>query len=174
MVHSVELLFDDDTEAAVRQVWQDLADAGIRSLAGHTSPTNRPHVTLTVSEHLDDAVDESLRTLLSRLPLPCMIGAPMLFGSPRALTLVRLLVPSAELLDLHAETHRVARPYMPNGPLPHADPGRWTPHVTLARRVPADLLATAIGLRRVTRDIRGTALALRHWDGNAKVVDPIE
>ena len=30
MAHSVELLFDDDTEAAVRLVWADLAEAGIR------------------------------------------------------------------------------------------------------------------------------------------------
>lgn len=173
MVHSVELLFDADTEAALRQVWQDLADAGVRSLASHTSPTNRPHVTLTVAERLDDTVDDALHPLLERLPLPCVIGAPMLFGSARALTLVRLLVPSTELLDLHAETDRVARRHMTDGPLPHAEPGHWTPHVTLARRMPPEALGTAMGLRRVTRDIHGAAVALRHWDGNAKVVHPI-
>ncbi|BBX16697.1 hypothetical protein CRI77_03095 [Mycolicibacterium duvalii] len=173
MVHSVELLFDADTDAAVRQVWSDLAEAGIRSLAGHRSPTNRPHVTLTVAEHLDDTVDSALRPVLDRLPLPCVIGAPMLFGAGRAVTLVRLVVPSAPLLDLHAETHRLTVPHMPKGPLPHADPGHWTPHVTLARRVPADRLGTAVGLPRVNRDIRGTAVALRHWDGDAKVVHPI-
>lgn len=173
MVHSVELLFDDETEAAVRQVWQDLADAGIRSLASHPSPTNRPHVTLTVAERLDDAVDDALRPLLGRLPLPCEVGAPMLFGSGRSFTLVRLLVPTAGLLELHAETHRLTRPHMPTGPMPHADPGHWTPHVTLARRVPPDLLGPALAQHRVTRDIRGTAVAVRHWNGNAKVVHPI-
>lgn len=173
MVHSVELLFDADTEAAVRQVWRDLAEAGIRSLSGHRSPTNRPHATLTVAENLEDAVDDALRPVLNRLPLPCIIGAPMLFGAGRTVTLVRLVVPSAELLDLHAETHRLASAHMPKGPLPHGDPGQWTPHVTLARRVPVQQLGTVFGLRRVSRDIHGTAVALRHWDGNEKVVHPI-
>ena len=36
MVHSVELVFDADTEAVVRQIWDDLRDAGIRQ------PGSRP------------------------------------------------------------------------------------------------------------------------------------
>jgi hypothetical protein len=173
MVHSVELLFDAETDAAVRQVWDDLADAGIRSLAAHRSPTNRPHVTLTVAENLDDGVDEALRPVLDRLPLACVLGAPMLFGSGASVTLVRLVIPSAELLALHAEVHRASLPHMVAGPLPHADPGRWTPHVTLARRVPLDLLSTALGVDAVSREIPATAVGVRHWDGDAKVVHAI-
>ncbi len=105
MVHSVELLFDDETDAAMRRIWDDLTDAGVRSLAGSTSPSNRPHVTLTVADHMDDAVDDALRPLLGMLPLPCTIGAPMLFGSG-PFTLVRLVVPSAELLALQADSAR--------------------------------------------------------------------
>ncbi|TFV60715.1 2'-5' RNA ligase family protein [Mycobacterium sp. PS03-16] len=173
MVHSVELLFDPDTDAAVRGLWNELAQAGIRSQAGHRSPTNRPHATLTVAEDMADAVDDALRPLLARLPLPCAIGAPMLFGGGRAVTLVRLLVPSAELLDLHAEVHRVTRPHMPAGPLPHSDPGQWTPHVTLARRVPPDQIATAIALPKFARTIHGRITGLRHWDGNKREEHPI-
>lgn len=173
MVHSVELLFDAETDAAVRQVWDELADAGIRSLASHRSPSNRPHVTVTVAENLDGGVDEALRPMLDHLPLTCVLGAPMLFGSGPSLTLVRLVIPSAELLALHAEVHRVSLPHTATGPLPHADPGRWTPHVTLARRVPLDLLSTAFGVGAVTRDIPATAVGLRHWDGDAKVVHTI-
>ena len=33
MVHSIELVFDSDTEAAVRRIWADLAGAGIPSQA---------------------------------------------------------------------------------------------------------------------------------------------
>ena len=115
MVHSVELVFDADTEAAVRRIWDDLTDAGVRSLASSTSPSNRPHVTLAVAEHMDDAVDDALRPLLRLLPLPCTIGAPMVFGRG-PFTLVRLVMPSTELLALHAEVHdgvpasHVARP----------------------------------------------------------------
>ena len=172
MVHSVELLFDDETDAAMRRVWDDLADAGVRSLASSTSPSNRPHVTLTVAEHMDEAVNDDLRSLLAMLPLPCTIGAPMLFGRG-PFTLVRLLIPSAGLLALQTGVHEECLPYMSPGPLPHADPGHWTPHVTLARRLAPDKLADALSLRRVSRDRRATAVALRHWDGNNRVEHPI-
>jgi 2'-5' RNA ligase len=172
MVHSVELLFDSDADAAVRRLWDDLTGAGVRSLASSTSPSNRPHVTLSVAEDMDDAVNDALRALLGRLPFACIIGAPMLFGSG-PFTLVRLVIPSAELLALQAEVHEVCLPYMSPGPLPHADPGHWTPHVTLARRVRQDKVADALPLRRMSRDRRATAVALRHWDGNNRVEHPI-
>lgn len=172
MVHSVELLFDADTDAAVRRVWDDLAAAGIRSQAGHSSPTNRPHTTLTVAAHFDGFVDAALAPVLRRLPLRCRIGAPMLFGRG-PFTLVRLLVPSPELLALHAEVHRRCLPHTPDGPLPHADVAGWTPHVTLARRVPATEVPTAAALIGTGGDIDGWAVALRHWDGNEKVEHPI-
>ncbi|BBY77531.1 hypothetical protein MPRF_44300 [Mycolicibacterium parafortuitum] len=173
MVHSVELLFDEVSEAALREAWDELARNGIRSLSSHRSESNRPHVTVTVAAELDDAVDASLRRALDRLPLRCVIGAPMLFGGGRATTLVRLVVPSAELLALHEQVHRICVPHMPDGPLPHAAPGQWTPHVTLARRVPAAALPVAVTLPAVTRDLDAAVVGLRHWDGNAKVVHPI-
>ena len=168
MVHSVEVLFDPDTEAAVRRSWDELSAAGSRSLAAHTAPSNRPHVTLAVADQMDDAVDDALRLALGALPFACTIGAPMVFTG-RALILVRLLVPSAELIDLHATVHRLSLPHMPNGPLPHTDPGQWTPHVTLARRVAPDQLSTALAVDSMSRDIRGSVVGLRHWDGNARV-----
>lgn len=173
MVHSVELLFDPDTDAAVRRLWDDLTDAGVRSLASSTSPSNRPHVTLSVAGHMDDAVNAALRPLLGLLPFSCTIGAPMLFGRG-PFTLVRSIIPSAELVALQAEVHEACLPHMSPGPLPHAEPGHWTPHVTLARRVPPDKLRDGLSLRRMTRDHRATAVAVRHWDGNNRVEYPIE
>ncbi len=172
MVHSVELLFDAETDAAVRRLFDDLTDAGVRSLAGSTSPGNRPHVTLSVAEHMDDDVNDALRPLLGRLPFGCAIGAPMLFGRG-PFTLVRLVIPSAELLALQAEVHTVCLPHMSPGPLPHAAPGHWTPHVTLARRVAPEKLADALSPHGVSRDRHGTAVAIRHWDGNNRVEYPI-
>jgi hypothetical protein len=173
MVHSLELLFDSETEAAVRRLWDDLSAAGVRSLASSTSPSNRPHVTLSVAEDMGDGVNDALRPLLRLLPLPATIGAPMLFGRG-PFTLVRLVIPSTELLALQAGVHEACLPHMTPGPLPHADPGHWTPHVTLARRVTPDKLGDALSLRRMSRDHRATAVALRHWDGNNRIEYAIE
>lgn len=170
MVHSVELLFDSETESAVRGIWEDLSAAGIGSQAAHRSASNRPHVTLTVAERMDEAVTAALNPVTARLPLNCVIGAPMVFGG-RAVTLVRLVVPSLDLLVLHADIHRICMAHMPDGPLPHAEPGSWTPHVTLARRVPPDQLSLALPL--LGGDMAGCITGLRHWDGDAKVVYPI-
>ncbi|KUI21723.1 hypothetical protein AU195_02655 [Mycobacterium sp. IS-1496] len=172
MVHSVELLFDPRTDAAVRRVWADLDAAGVRSQAANRSPSNRPHVTLTVAGHMADGVDEALRPLLQRLPIDGLIGAPMLFGV-RALILVRLLVPSAPLLDLHREVDRVCRPFVDGAPLPHTAPGQWTPHVTLARRMPPEQLPAAVGVPGLASDIRCRIVGLRHWDGDNRVEYPI-
>lgn len=57
-VVSIELLLDPATEDRVRDDWRCLADAGLSSLAAHTSPSNRPHVTLARRlrlDRLDDA-----------------------------------------------------------------------------------------------------------------------
>ena len=167
MVHSVELLFDVETDAAVRRIWDDLMDCGVRSQAAHRSPSNRPHVTLTVAERMDDAVTEALSPAMVHLPFDCLIVAPPLSGG-RAITLARLVVPSAELLHLHTEVHRICLPHMADGVLPHAEPGSWTPHVTLARRLAPDKLAAALTLEDVGRDLPARAVGLRYWDGDAK------
>lgn len=170
MVHSVEALFDTETESAVRRIWDDLLAAGVRSQAALRSASNRPHATLTVAERMDDGVTAALRPALARLPLDCRIGAPMLFGG-RSVTLVRLVVPSAELLALQAAVHRICLAHMSDGPLPHAEPGSWTPHVTLARHVAPHQLADALPL--LGHEIHGRITGLRHWDGDAKVAHPI-
>lgn len=172
MVHSVELIFDPDTDAKIRAIWDDLTRAGIRSQASNTSPSNRPHITVTVAENIGEAANTELRQVLKRLPLTCTIGAPMLFGG-RVFTLVRLVVPSEELLALHRHVHELCLPHMPAGVLGHADPGQWTPHVTLARRVGPNKLPTALTLKSVGRELRGTVTGLRHWDGDNRVEYPI-
>ncbi len=133
MVHSIELLFDPDTEAAIRTIWADLAAADIPSRV----PAGRPHVTLAVAERIAPDVDPLLRPVTRQLPLACTVGAALLFGLTNAV-LARLIVPSAELLALHAEVHRlcglvyVARPVaeQPARPMDGAcdggPPGRGT------------------------------------------------
>jgi len=164
MVHSIELLFDRDTEAAIRHIWKDLAAADIPSQA----PASRPHVTLTVAERIVPDVDLVLRPVAQRLPLDCAVGASLLFGRSNPV-LARLIVPTAELLALHAEVHRICRPYLVPGPMPNSLPGQWTAHVTLARHVVGAQLGRALRLGGRPSEIHGTLAGLRRWDGSKRV-----
>lgn len=169
MAHSIELLFDEATDARIRRIWDAIAAAGIRSQAAVTAPTNRPHVTLAVADHIDAKVDVPLRALADRLPVACVVGAPLVFGGG-PFTLARLVVASSALLALHAEVHAVSLPYVAPGPAPHTMPGQWTPHVTLCRRVNADRLAGALGAAgALSGDWAARLVGLRRWDGQRRV-----
>ncbi|MGW0158747.1 2'-5' RNA ligase family protein [Mycobacterium sp. NPDC003323] len=173
MVHSVELTLDAAADAAVRGIWDALAEAGVRSQASHRSPSNRPHVTVTVGAALSSEVDTALQAVADLMPVPCRMGAPLLFGRG-PFTLALLVVPSRALLDLHAEVNRICLPHMNSGPLAHAATGQWTPHVTLARRVDAGQLERAMTVVGTGADLAGTLTGLRHWDGDARVEYPID
>ncbi len=168
MVHSVELLFDSDTEAALRRIWDDLATADTPARA----PAGRPHVTLAVAERILPDVDPLLRPVARQLPLACTVGAPLLFGRSNAV-LARLIVPTVELLTLHAEVHRICAAYLVPGPLPNSLPGQWTAHATVARRVGGPHLDDAFRLAGQPSEIHGTIAGLRRWDGTARVEYPI-
>ncbi|MUL45284.1 2'-5' RNA ligase family protein [Mycobacterium sp. CBMA293] len=161
MVHSVELLFDLDTEAAIRRAWDGLRAAGVSA----QSPAARPHVTLVVASGMDHAVAEALSVLLPRFPLRCRVGSALVFGRSAAV-LARMIVPSAELLDVHAEACRLAADHLTSEPMPHTQPGDWTPHVTLGRRVSAERLAAALAVAGRPAEIVGSFVGLRHWDGD--------
>ncbi|BBY83879.1 2'-5' RNA ligase family protein [Mycolicibacterium pulveris] len=168
MVHSIELVFDPDTEAVVRDIWDALRNTGIPSQA----PASRPHATLTVAERIDPAVDASLSPLMSRFPMPCVIGAPLFFGRAKAV-LARLVVPTVALLDVHAEVHSRCMPHLHPGPTPNALPGAWTAHVTMARRVVPAQMGRAVRIAGKPAEIKGAIVGLRRWDGNAKREYPI-
>jgi len=168
MVHSIELLFDPDTEAILRRIWDDLSAADLPSRI----PAGRPHVTLAVAERIEPDVDALLRPVAQRLPLGCTVGAPLLFGQSNAI-LARLVVPSADLLALHAEVHRISGPHLLPGPMPNSLPGQWTAHVTLARRVEGAQLGPVLRLAGQPSEIYGNVAGLRRWDGSQRVEYPI-
>jgi hypothetical protein len=163
MVHSIELVFDPDTEAAVRRIWADLAGAGIPSQA----PVSRPHVTLAVAERIDPEVDELLSPVTQRLPLSCSVGAPVLFGRANVV-FARLVVPTSELLALHAEVHRLCHSHLEPGPMSNSLPDHWTAHVTMARRVGGAQLGRALRIAGRPSQIDGRFAGLRRWDGNKR------
>ena len=163
MVHSIELVFDPDTELAIRHIWEGLAAAGIPSQA----PASRPHVTLAVADGISAQVDELLRPVSERLPLACSVGAPVLFGRANVV-FARLVVPTGELLALHAEVHRLCLPHMEPKPMANSLPGQWTAHVTMARRVGGAQLGRALRIAGRPSQIDGRFAAVRRWDGNKR------
>lgn len=165
MVHSIELLFDGDTDAAIRSIWDDLASAGIRSQA----PAGRPHVTVAVADRIADVVDGLLRPVADQLPLECAVGASLLLGRGSAI-LTRLIVPTAALLAVHAEVHRICgAAHLEPVAAPTSLPGHWTPHVTLARGVGDPALARALRIAGRPWLIEGRFARLRRWDGDQRV-----
>jgi hypothetical protein len=173
VAHSIELLFDDETDAALRGVWDALTEAGVPSQVRVQSSTNRPHVTVAVADHIDAAVDTELAALRERLPLPCTVGAPLLFGSGR-FVLAQLIVPSLALIELHHAVMRICLPHMRSGPFGHAGPDQWTPHATLGRRLePAQLAVAVSEVPGVTTQRRAAFTSLRRWDGDARIAYPL-
>lgn len=163
MVHSIELLFDPDTEAAIRRIWADLAAADIPSQA----PASRPHVTLVVAERIAGDVDVLLGPLAGRLPLRCTVGAALFLGRANAI-MARLIVPSAGLLALQTQVHRLCDGHLQPGAGPNTEPDHWTPHVTLARRVGGTALSRALRIGGKPATIEGRFAGLRRWDGSTK------
>ncbi|BBY61216.1 2'-5' RNA ligase family protein [Mycolicibacterium sarraceniae] len=166
MAHSIELLLDERADTAIRQVWQALADAGLPSQVKVASHTNRPHITLVAAERIDPGIDEELEWLVAELPWPAVLGAPLVFGGGR-LTLARLVIPSDKLLDTHELVYDECRPYARNL-FAHCAPGRWTPHVTLGRRLTPAHVAEALTVGGITADLAAGIVGLRRWDGDAK------
>jgi hypothetical protein len=162
MVHSIELLFDRDTEAAIRRIWTNLAAAEIPGRA----PAGRPHVTLVAAERIAPEVDALLRPITQRLPLKCAVGASVLFGRSGAV-LARLIVPTAGLLAVHAEVLQVSGPYL-IGTMSNSLPDQWTAHVTLARHVGEPKLGRAVHIAGRPAELHGSLAGLRRWDGSQR------
>lgn len=161
-VVSIELLLDDNTEASVRADWDRLARSGHSSLAAHTAPSNRPHITLLARPSLPRA---DLSAAISLLPIPLALGSPIVFAHGDRGVLARPIVQNEALMALRHAVYSAA----PEGEdLPHTEPDAWTPHVTLARRLRLASLDEALGL--LGPELAGTGVALRRWDSATRTV----
>jgi len=173
-VHSLELLLDPASDEAVRDEWRVLSAAGLPSQGDHAGTSNAPHVTLVARPGLDPAADPRLLPLSAALPLPAELGGLLLFGTPpRGLVLVRPVVVTGELLDLHARVHESLGG---TGDVPHTTPGRWTPHVTLASRLTPDQVARAVDALAAADapTTRPVVLSqLRRWDPSTGTIVPL-
>nr|WP_296068037.1 2'-5' RNA ligase family protein [uncultured Actinoplanes sp.] len=153
-MHTVELLPDPVLTDGVREMWFLLREAGLKSLAGHAHPSNRPHLTVVNADSLDGLPPLAL-------PVAAELGEVTFLGA----ALVRQVTATAELAGLHAgvwSSLRQANAWPP--------PPRWRPHVSLALRVPPAQRASALGMFADLPPVRGTFVAARSYDTETRTV----
>ncbi|MGJ9423152.1 2'-5' RNA ligase family protein [Aeromicrobium sp. CF3.5] len=159
-LHALELLPDAAGEATIRDDWQALRDAGLPSMLDHRGGTNTPHVTVISVPAIDGALERvAADSIASLLPLSVSTAGIAVLGGA-LITLVRLVAPSDDLvgqvMPLRAATTG------------HPHPG-WTPHVTLARRLPRDAVQRALDVLAPRTDAL-VLTTLRRWDPDTGTV----
>jgi len=165
VVQSVEVLLDAHLEALVRREWEALVDAGVSRELRRGGDPAVPHITVGVAASIDAEVEAALREMDHRVGLELRLGGLLLLGG-RSSVLVRVVVPSVPLLDFQTTVWNVLRgcPGLPDT----MAPGRWTPHVTLARRVGSSDLQKAVDLLGGRTSAEGSVAGMRRWDGDAR------
>jgi 2'-5' RNA ligase len=173
MAQSVELVLDPVAESVLLAEWDLLAAAGLSSMRRpQPGEHHRPHITLYAASRITTEADARLPDLFTELAVELRVGACMIFGPRRgSCILVRQVVPSAELLALQRDVARLCGA----DPVGQFGPGRWTPHVTLARRIRIAHLGAALEALSLPteegRSIEGLSSVVRRcrrWDGDHK------
>ena len=162
MTQSVELTLDARTDGAVREQWARLAEADLPTeKRTQPRPSHRPHVTLFAAEAIDPGADARLPELLTGLSLELRIGGVLLFGPRRGkVIVVRQVVLSRALLELQTAVAALCGA----DPAGQFGPGRWTPHVTLARRVPTAQLGSVMTALGDLPELEALSRRCRRWD----------
>jgi 2'-5' RNA ligase len=143
-MRTVELLGDDELDRAVRAAWRRLDQTGLSSLARHQHPTSRPHLTLASAGQLPPGAAAALADALRALPIQVRLDGLHFFGG-RAGVLAWVVDGGSTLRDLQAKVWSALDGADRN---PQHEPGTWTPHISLARRLrpeQAPLAAVALG-----------------------------
>ncbi|MEU5841886.1 2'-5' RNA ligase family protein [Rhodococcus sp. NPDC047139] len=137
MALAVCLLFDTETDRAIRRLWGRLEESGIPTLLTHTHRRHVPHLSYVVLRTYDlPAVESALEDVPDSGPVHIYIDTLGLFRRGRA-----SLVP-APSPDLVQRQDRVVRVVEETGADLHRyyTPGRWTPHCSLSPRARRDEL----------------------------------
>lgn len=166
MAQSVELALNPSADAALVAQWNRLAEAGVaKPPRSDPDGHHRPHVTLYAADAIPEAAESALPEIVAGIDLTVRVGAVMIFG-PRngACILVRQVLASVELLELQ---HRIAVACEAD-PEGQFGPGRWSPHVTLARRVASDQIGTAVSVLGSRGELDARIQRCRRWDGQRR------
>ncbi|MED7953722.1 2'-5' RNA ligase family protein [Streptomyces sp. BE303] len=172
-MQTVELLCDAPFDRAVRTVWQRLADGGVDSLAHNTHPGHRPHLTLASCARMPDGATERLdRLLRDALPLTVRLTGLLSFSARSRRRVLSLpVVPTLDLVLLH---HRVWEALDgAEDPDQHYVPGRWSPHLSLTRRLTPEDVALAHTLLGRHPDHVGSFDAARSFDSETQLARPL-
>ena len=140
MGYLVEAYLDPEADLKVRRLWDVLKERGISDSNLRNDST--PHLTLVTAPSLDE---DAARAALGMVARIASVGLPLrglaLFPGEKQ-TLYLPVVPSRELLDLRRACVGVVRAA---GGEAHDDRA-WTPHVSLARRLPPVASPGAVGV----------------------------
>ena len=86
------------------------------------------------------------------------------------MTLARLIVASADLLDLHRDIYRRCLPSTAQAPLPALRARALDPARDPGRRFTAEQVARALDvIEDLSADISAEVVGLRRWDGDARI-----
>ncbi|MBB3038710.1 2'-5' RNA ligase family protein [Hoyosella altamirensis] len=161
MVQSVELLLNEELEEAIREQWRTLDEAGLPCQPLRA----RPHVTIGVAHEIYPRIEKRIPDALGDFPLSARIGGLLVFGD-RRMVLARAVTTSAALLAKHERVAGLLRecPGKPG----HMEPGQWTPHITLARKMTPEQAGSALALVATRKDLAGQFVGARRWDGTLR------
>ncbi|MBA4609609.1 2'-5' RNA ligase family protein [Aeromicrobium sp. Marseille-Q0843] len=163
---ALELSFEPSSAGAVVAQWEALRAAGIPSQADHRSMTNAPHLTLVAAVEVEAAAVSTAREAIAPLlPARIEVRGLVLFGQGPRVTIAHLVEPDASLAAATARIRAL---------VPAVRHPVWTPHVTLARRVPRRLLAEALEVLQSTETPRELiADRLRWWDPAQELIEDV-
>jgi len=163
---ALELSFEPASEQAVVAEWEALKAAGIPSQADHRSMTNAPHVTLVAAQAVDPSVVTAAATeVRPLLPARLEVRGLVVFGQGPRVTIAHLVEPDRELAAVVARIRAL---------VPGLRHPVWTPHVTLARRVPRRLLTEALDVLDSVDPVEELVCnRLRWWDPEPGTIEDV-
>ena len=165
MGFGVELIFDTDSEARIKSLWDVLAEA-----TGNTyllDSGSRPHISLALFESLEgvDLRDALASFALATAPVSLRLSAVGMFPGAECVMYLAPVV-TRGLLDAHSNFYHCLHE-LPIRSLPYYQPERWIPHCTVAYDVTPRQVGEAVDAicgSGVFGEVRLTEIALVEFE----------
>ena len=140
MAFLIEAYLDPEADLKVRRLWDVLKERGISDSNLRNDST--PHLTLVTAPELDEDAARAALSLVARIASFALPLRGLAFFPGEKRTLYVPVTPTRELLDLRRACVGAVRAA---GGETHDD-RPWTPHVSLARRLPPVACPGAVGV----------------------------